>query len=121
MSVNDSWSRWKPDAERAFREHDPLREPYASMSRAEILARMRQARGGREWESLREFLIDKCTKEELEYDRFLALLAQEGGLRREELCFLSEVAGMATRLIPSPGRPGTRPPSADGGSPAGSS
>ena len=36
MFENDSWSQWQPDAERAFREHDPRLEPFASMSRAEI-------------------------------------------------------------------------------------
>jgi hypothetical protein len=101
MFVNDSWSHWEPDPERAFREHDSTCEPFASMSRDELLARMREARGGREWEFLREFLLDKCTAEELEYDRFLTMLMEQGGLDRDELLFVEECAGMATRLVPS--------------------
>src|SRR5512135_1764644 len=58
----DSWSNWDPDPERAFREHDPTLEPYASMSKEELLECMRNAHGGREWEFLREFLLDKCTE-----------------------------------------------------------
>ena len=99
MFANDSWIEWVPDPERASREHDPTREPFASMSRDEILACMREARGGREWEFLREFLIDKCTQEERNYHRFMAILEEQGGLGREELDFLGEDAVMATRLL----------------------
>jgi len=101
MFVSDSWSDWQPDPERAFREHDPAREPYASMSRDEILTHMRNAKGGREWEFLREFLVDKCTQEELVYDRFISILRDDGALGSEELSYLGEGAGMATRLIPA--------------------
>jgi hypothetical protein len=96
----DSWSNWLPDPARASREHDPAREPFASMSRDDILEAMLDARGGREWEFLREFLLDRCSPDELRYDRFVALLRVHGELRRDEIRYLSEVAGKATRLIP---------------------
>jgi hypothetical protein len=103
MFENDSWSLWHPEPERAFREHDPKREPYASMSREEILCRMRDARGGQEWEFLQEFLVDRCTVDELDYDRFKELLTEHGGLGDEELSYLCDSGGMPTRLIaPSP-------------------
>jgi hypothetical protein len=105
----DGWSHWQGDPERAFREHNPALEPYASMSRDEIVAAMLAARGGREWEFLREFLLDKCSEEEREYDRFMAILADVGGLTSEELYFLSEMSGIATRLVrvPAPRAGGT--------------
>src|SRR5207248_250498 len=80
MFGSDSWSNWDPDPGRAFREHDPALEPYASMSRDEILKVMLDARGGREWEFLREFLLDKCSPEELQYDHFMALLKVDGSM-----------------------------------------
>jgi len=102
MTGGDSWSNWDPDPERAFREHDPALEPYASMSRREILDRMRDARGGREWEFLREFLLDRCTPSELHPDAFQAMLKSSMGLGYEEFCLLFEDAGLATRLRPVP-------------------
>jgi hypothetical protein len=115
MFPNDSWFDWQPDPERAFREHDPTAEPHASMSRDEILTRMRDARGGREWEFLREFLIDKCTQEELRYDRFMSILEGHGALGSEELAYLGGESGMATRLLlPSPSS-STRGPDDSGG------
>jgi hypothetical protein len=99
MFEHDSWSQWNPDPERAFREHDPTLEPYASMTRDEILATMREARGGQQWEFLREFLLDKCSEAELDYDHFLKLLIEQGGLSSEELSYVGEQACMATRLL----------------------
>jgi hypothetical protein len=106
---NDSWSNWHPDPQRAFREHDPSLEPYASMSQDELLEAMLDARGGQEWEFLREFVLDKCAEEERRYDRFLKILVGEGGPERELFASLNEICGMATRLIPpcpDPGAPG---------------
>ena len=102
MLHGDSWSNWQPDPDRAFREHDPTREPYASMSKDEILASMLEARGGREFEALREFLLDKCSDEERREDRFLELLLRSGKLTPEEFVYLHEVAVNATRIIPGP-------------------
>ena len=99
MFVNDSWFDWQPDPDRAYQEHDPRREPYASMSRAEILSCMRDAKGGREWEFFREFLIDKCSPEELQYDSFMAILRDQAALGSDELSYLGDEAGTATRLI----------------------
>jgi hypothetical protein len=96
----DSWSNWDPDPERAFREHDSHLEPYASMSKEELLERMRNATGGREWEFLREFLLDKCTNEELQLDKFLRMVRVYSELGSAEFCIFSEVAGVATRLRP---------------------
>jgi hypothetical protein len=99
---DDSWSNWQPDPVRAFREHDPTLEPYASMSKDEILARMLIARGGREFEALREFLLDKCSDEERREDRFLDLLMKTRNLSQDEFDYLQEVATNATRIIPLP-------------------
>jgi hypothetical protein len=106
---NDSWSNWHPDPQRAFREHDPSLEPYASMSKDELIEAMLDAKGGQEWEFLREFVLDKCGEEERRYDRFLKILVGEGGPDRELFVSLNEISGMATRLIPAcpdPGDPG---------------
>ena len=98
MFENDSWFDWEPDPERAFREHDSRLEPFASMPRDEILTCIRNAKGGYEWEFLREFLIDKCTQEELQYDRFMAILRDQAALGSEESAYLGDEAGMATRI-----------------------
>jgi hypothetical protein len=97
----DSWSNWDPNPERAFREHNPTLEPYASMSKEEVLEQLRNATGGREWEFLREFLLDKCTTDELQWDRFLSMLRVYSEIGFAEFCLLSDVAGLATRLRPS--------------------
>jgi hypothetical protein len=103
MFERDSWSNWCPDPRRAFGEHDPALEPYASMSRDEVFEAMRGARGGHEWEFLLEFVLDKCAPEELLYDRFLTLLKTHSEPGLNEFWFFSEVAGMATRVIGAPG------------------
>jgi hypothetical protein len=95
----DSWSNWRPDPDRAFREHDPTLEPYFSMSKEELLACLLQARGGREFETLREFLLDKCSDDERREDRFLELL-MSSGMGHLEFAYLNEVAGNATRITP---------------------
>jgi hypothetical protein len=98
MFKNDGWAQWQPDPETAFREHQSELQPYASMSREEILAAMLNAKGGQEWEFLREYLLDKCSEEELDCDRFQKLLMDCGGLECDELIYLCDQAGMATRL-----------------------
>jgi hypothetical protein len=98
----DSWSGWEPDPERAFRDHDPALEPYASMSKEGILECMFHARGGREWEFLREFLLDKCTASERQYDQFQSRIQLFLECGPEASCFLSEVGGPATRLHGGP-------------------
>jgi hypothetical protein len=99
MFEYDSWSNWFPDPRRAFDEHDPALEPYASMSREQVFEAMRDARGGLEWEFLLEFVLDKCAPEELLYDRFMTLLKTHNEPEFDGFCYLSEAAGMATRLI----------------------
>jgi hypothetical protein len=97
--ANDSWSHWHPDPERAFREHDPGLVPYALMSRRDILACMRVAKGGQEWEFYQEFLIDKCTEAEREYACFVAILVENAGVGRDELCYVHACGGMPTRVF----------------------
>jgi len=96
--AGDSWSNWEPDPQQAFREHDPSLEPYALMSREEVIRAMIAARGGRHWEALREFVLDQCSEDERRYDRFIAILKGDGNPDRELLVVLNEVAGMATRV-----------------------
>jgi hypothetical protein len=93
----DSWSNWAPDPEGAFREHNATLEPYALMSREEILERMRDARGGKELEFLTEFLLDKCAHNERRWERITTLLTSYLEFGRQELWFV-EAAAQATRL-----------------------
>ena len=65
MFESDCWLDWDPDPERAAREADPTLEPFASMSKPQILDLMAHAKGGSEWEFLQEFFLNKCTPEEL--------------------------------------------------------
>jgi hypothetical protein len=85
------------------------------MSRHDILACMRVAKGGHEWEFYQEFLIDKCTEEERQYDRFLAILVEHGGLGGEELCYLHECGGVPTRIVQPSERSSTLPRQVQGG------
>jgi hypothetical protein len=93
----DSWSNWEPDPERSFREHNAALEPYALMSREEILECMRDARGGKEWEFLTEFLLDKCGYNERRWERVTTLLTSYLEFGRAELWF-AETAARATRM-----------------------
>jgi hypothetical protein len=102
MFACDSWSNWLRNPWRAFEDHDPALEPYASMSRDEVFEAMRDARGGQEWEFLLEFALDKCAPDELLYDHFMALLRMHSEPELDAFCYLSEAAGMATRLIGAP-------------------
>jgi hypothetical protein len=97
--ANDSWSDWHPDPERALREHDRERVPYAWMSRHHILACMRVAKGGREWEFYQEYLIDRCTPAERDYDHFVAILLEHGVVGREDLFYLYPQGGVPIRLV----------------------
>jgi hypothetical protein len=103
----DSWSHWEPDPERAFDEHDATLEPYALMSREEILECMQDARGGREWEFLTEFLLDKCPRHERRWERIASLLSSYLELGRPEVSF-AEAASSATRLIDGESEPAER-------------
>jgi hypothetical protein len=94
----DSWFEWDPDPARAFADHDPTRDPYASMSREQLLAAMRDAHGGRQWEFLREFLLDRCAADELTAEGYIALLRDSLGPDPEDISFLLEVGGLPTRV-----------------------
>jgi hypothetical protein len=106
---NDSWSHWLPDPARALREHDPGRVPFALMSRHDILACMRAAKGGLEWEFYQEYLIDRCTPEEREYDRFVAILVEHAGVGWEELSLLHECGGVPLRVVRQSANPASGP------------
>jgi hypothetical protein len=93
----DSWSNWEPDPERSFREHNAALEPYALMSREEILECMRDARGGKEWEFLTEFLLDKCPCNARHWERISSLLTSYLELGRDEVSYV-ETASLATRM-----------------------
>ena len=79
-NYNLSWFDWQPDPERAFREHDPALEPYATMSKEQLLEAMLDARGPQEWEFLQEFYLDSCAAAELAVDRTRFLREQFGAL-----------------------------------------
>jgi hypothetical protein len=94
----DSWSAWDPDPVRAFRDHNPTLEPFASMSPEELLERMLDARGGREWEFLREYLVDRCDRDRRKYDAYMRELQESMACGLEAFSFVTEVGGLATRL-----------------------
>jgi hypothetical protein len=95
-----SWFDWAPDPERAHRAHDPMLEPYASMTKEQLREAMLDAHGGAEWDFIQEFFLDKCSEAERAVDRLTFLQEQFGVLGDETLLFLSGVAGRATRLAP---------------------
>lgn len=89
MFESDGWLDWEPDPERAAREADPCLEPYASMTRPEILALMAEAKGGREWEFLQEYFLNTCRPEELAVGADEFMQTQYAGVFGfEELCYL---------------------------------
>jgi hypothetical protein len=99
-----SWFDWAPDPSRTFHNHDPQREPFASMTKEQLLKAMLDARSGAEWDFLQEYFLDKCSQAELAVPRETFLHEQFGALEDELLWFLSGVAGCATRV--GPGAPG---------------
>jgi hypothetical protein len=99
-----SWLDWAPDPGRTFRAHDPKLEPYASMTKQQILEAMLEARSGAEWDFLQEFYLDKCSKAELAVSRETFLREQFGTLEDDLFWFLFCNAGHATRL--AAGEPG---------------
>jgi hypothetical protein len=74
--MSDDQEDWATGSSRAIDEHDPAREPYASMSRDEIRELM-QAEGlsGYQFEMLNQHLMDKCTVAELEQFSFIDALS----------------------------------------------
>jgi hypothetical protein len=68
---------WAAETERAIEEHDPTREPYASMGRDEIRELMQaDGIGAYELEMLNQFFLDKCSRVELERINFTTELAE---------------------------------------------
>jgi len=98
MFESDCWLDWEPDPERAAREADPTLEPYASMTRKQILVLMADAKGGREWEFLQEFFLNKCQPDELAVGTEEFIKVQYGEVFGfEELCSLEGAIELALR------------------------
>jgi hypothetical protein len=97
-----SWFDWAPNPDRAFRDHNPALEPFASMNKQQLLDAMLDASSGPEWDFLQEFFLDRCTPAELAVSRLTFLRQQFGDVDDDLYWFLSGVAGFATRV--SPGR-----------------
>src|SRR5262249_20622706 len=84
-------------------DHDPSLEPYASMSRDEILALILEAESLDKWVFMHAFLLDKLTDREWEttrrsheIGRFLIGLYDAAG---DQLIFLAKVSGaLAARI-----------------------
>jgi hypothetical protein len=67
---------WVKDVYRAANDHDPDLEPYASMSRAEIQALMREHTGDLyTYEMLNRHFLDKCSARELRQANFATELS----------------------------------------------
>ena len=109
MFESDCWLDWDPDPERAARDAEPTLEPYASMSRSQILDLMTKAKGGREWEFLQEFFLNRCTAEELVVGTEEFIQKQYGVFGFEEICFLEEAIELALRHRRSQGADGFGP------------
>ncbi len=95
-------------------DHDPAAEPYASMTKLEILDLMERAGGRDEWERLNLFLIDKMTSREMEaharavqIGRFLVGLYEADGT--EQCAFLCGLAGRLAAEVAA-GMPPIEPP-----------
>lgn len=98
MFESDSWLDWEPDPERAAREAHPSLEPYASLTRRQILDLMVEAKGGREWEFLQEYFLNTFTPDELAVKTEDFIKTQFGGaFGFEELCYLEGVIESAIR------------------------
>ena len=98
MFESDSWLDWEPDPERAAREAVPTLEPYASLTRRQILDLMAEAKGGREWEFLQEYFLNTFQPDELAVGTEAFIKAQFGGVFGfEELCYLEGVIELAIR------------------------
>jgi hypothetical protein len=106
---------WRPDPERAFEDHDPDLEPYASMTREQVQAEMDLAsRSGdhARWEMLQEFFLDKCDKGELDRINFSAglaayLMKARGTFGAAQAAFVADLAARTTVELfdgmPAPG------------------
>jgi hypothetical protein len=114
-----SWFDWTPDPERASRAHDPGLEPYASMTKEQLLEAMMDARGGSEWDFLQEYYLDRCTEAELAVGRTTFVREQFAPVGEELLGFLSGVAGTATRVAGGGGERGVNERGHPGGSSGG--
>ena len=93
-----SWFYWEPDPDRTFREHDPTLEPYASMTKEQLLEAMLDARSGAESAFLQEFYLDRCSPAELAVPRSTFVRRQFGTLDEDLFWMLHGVAGIATRV-----------------------
>ncbi len=104
MFESDGWFDWEPDPHRAAGDADPSLQPYASMTRAEILALMAEAKGGREWEFLQEYFLNTCGPDELAVgtDAFIQTHYSDV-FGFEEACYLEGAIELAIqrRLAPS--------------------
>ena len=95
---DDGWLDWEPDPDRASREAIPKLEPFASMTKRQLLARMLEAKGGREWEFLQEYFLDRCSDEERAVSPAEFIRTQYRMFRPEERCFLADSVALALAL-----------------------
>jgi hypothetical protein len=103
---------WPEVAARIADEHDPSLEPYASMSREQILTLMESAGPGEEHERLNCFFMDKLSVAELEklnfhHELVAWLLDRRGAFGFDQCLFVTQVSAEATRRLfeemPAPG------------------
>jgi hypothetical protein len=97
MFESDNWLDWEPDAERASREAYAGLQPYASMSKRQIFDLMLRAKGGREWEFLQEYFLNRCSQAEISMPPLEFIRSQYRGFRGEERLFLVESVTLALR------------------------
>jgi hypothetical protein len=104
--------RWKAEVDAIADDHDPSLEPWASMSRDQIEAAMDAEADPMRWLFLEQYLLDRCTKAELERINFAnalsAWLIDEKDARgNDQIMHVVKVAAEATRALfedmPPPG------------------
>lgn len=109
---SDAWGEHDPEA--AFAAHDPAREPWASMTRDELMAAAEQAKTAAEYDMIQEFIADGMNSKELEtmsHAHALAvfLMKQWDASGNDQARFLCEVAGRVAKEI-ADGMPPIGPP-----------
>lgn len=99
---NESWGEHDPSA--AFAAHDPTREPWANMTREQLLEAQAKAQTATEFDMIQEFIFDGMSTKELKttsHAHSLAtfLIQQWNSSGDEQAKFLCEVAGRVSKEI----------------------
>lgn len=109
---NEAWGEHDPAA--AFAAHDPTLEPWASMTREQLMEAQAKAKTAAEFEMIQQFIEDGMSAKELEsvsHAHALAvfLINQWRASGNDQARFLCDIAGRVAREI-ADGMPPIGPP-----------